>query len=183
MTGPDKLTDTASTRDAGFTLLELIVVVAVIAVISSIAIPGILKARMTADEAAAMGSLRAINSAQAAYFASGGGGYAILLATLATPCPSSTQAFISADLSNDPSTKSGYTITLQVATGAVAGPMDCNGTQTRTGFYTTAVPISAGVTGRRAFASSTTNVLFVDSSGVAPTEAAMVPGGGGEPVR
>jgi prepilin-type N-terminal cleavage/methylation domain-containing protein len=183
MTGPDKLTDTSSTPAAGFTLLELIVVVAVIAVISSIAIPGILKARMTADESAAMGSLRAINSAQAAYFASAGGGYASLLATLATPCSGSPQAFISPDLATDPSYKSGYRLTLQAATGAVAGPLDCNGTQTQTAFYTTAVPISAGVTGRRAFASSTTNVLFVDSSGVAPTEAAMVPGGGGEPVR
>jgi prepilin-type N-terminal cleavage/methylation domain-containing protein len=183
MTGPDKLTDEASKRDAGFTLLELIVVVAVIAVISSIAIPGILKARMTADESAAMGSLRAINSAQAAYFASGGGGYAVLLATLATPCPGSPQAFISPDLATDPALKSGYRITMTTATGAVAGPLDCNTTPTRTGFYTTAAPISAGVTGRRAFASSTTNVLFVDASGVAPTEAAMAPGGGGEPVR
>jgi type IV pilus assembly protein PilE len=166
---------------AGFSLIELIVVVAVIAVLASIAIPGILKARISADEAAAVGSLRAINSAQAGYFA-GGGGYAVQLATLATACPGSTQAYISQDLATDPSVKSGYRLTLQSGTGSLAGPPDCNGTLTRTGYYSTAVPSSA-VTGRRAFASSTGSVLFVDSSGVAPTEAGMASGGGAEPVR
>jgi type IV pilus assembly protein PilA len=183
MTGQDRIPGAASTRNAGFTLIELLVVVAIIAVLAAIAVPGLLKARMTADESAAMGSLRSVNSAQAAYFAGAGGGYAILLATLAAPCPGSTHAFISPDLAADPSQKAGYRISLQAGTGSLAGPADCNGTITRTGFYSTAVPVTAGVTGRRAFASSTTSVLFVDTSGVAPTEAAMLPGGGGEPVR
>ena len=75
--------------------------------------------------------------------------------------------------------KTGYRITLQAATGSLPDRPIATARLRRTGFYSTAVPVTAGVTGRRAFASSTTSVLFVDTSGVAPTEAAMAPGGGG----
>ena len=169
-------------RNAGFTLLELIIIVAVIGVLAAIAIPGALKARMNADETAAIGSLRAINSAQSAYFSAGNGGYATSLATLTIPCGTSTHAFLSVDLGSDPVVKSGYRVTLQAASGSVAGPNDCNGTATRTAFYSTAVPISS-LTGRRSFASSATSVVFTSPSEVPPTEAAMAPGGGGEPLR
>ena len=171
-------------QSAGFTLVELLIVVAVIGTLAAIAVPGILNARMTAGEAAAIGSLKAINTAQASYYSSGGrGGYAVRLATLASPCPSSTQAFLSPDLSTDPAFKSGYRVTLQAATAAVAVSSDCNGVQTHSGFYTTASPLALGVSGRQAFASGTAVVIFADRSGTPPTEAAMLPGGGAEPIR
>jgi hypothetical protein len=143
-----------------------------------------LRARRSGNEAAAIGSLRALNSAESSYATSAGkGGFAPLLATLATGCPGSTAAFISPDLSIDPAVKSGYTITIAAATASSPGPADCNGTVTETAYYSTAVPIDAGVSGLRAFASSAGGAIFFDPNGSAPTEAQMAPGGGGTTIQ
>ncbi len=97
-------------KQHGFSLIELLIVVAIILVIAAIAIPNLLRSRMAANEASAVGSLRAINNAEVTYNTTYNN-YICTLAALGPPSgggsPSSTGAsIIDANLASG--TKSGY---------------------------------------------------------------------------
>ena len=168
----------------GFTLIEILLSVAIVGVVAAIAVPSMLRARISANETTAVASMRAINSAEAAFSTSAAAGaYAVTLATLGTACPTSTAAFLTADLASDPARKSGYRFMLGPASGSPAGPNDCNGLPTRTGYYSTGVPLSRGISGHKGFASNAAGAIFFDLSGAAPAEAVMLPSGGGSVIQ
>lgn len=147
---------------AGFTLIELLIVVAVIAIIAAIAVPGLLSARASGNEASAIASLRAINSSQVVYSNSCGNKlYAATLEVLGQPPAGGGVPFISPDLSAGTTVaKSGYTVTMSGT--AVSSPPEppCNGGQVATGYYATSSPLTAGTTGRRYFWTNVSGAIY-----------------------
>jgi type IV pilus assembly protein PilA len=155
-------------EEKGFTLIELLIVVAIILVIAAIAIPNLLRARIAANEASAVGSVRTINTASNTYSSTYGNGFPPTLAAVGTGSPPAAQASCNeAQLIDNVltiGTKQGYTFTYAMANPNAASPAGCAAAGGNS-FLITAVPQAVGQTGQRSFCSDQSGVIRFDPAG------------------
>jgi prepilin-type N-terminal cleavage/methylation domain-containing protein len=154
----------------GFTLVELMLVVGLIGILLAIVVPSLLRARMSANEASVISSLRIISSAQATFAASCSSGfYAPTLVLLGTPPGPDRPAFIGPDLNTDPSFKATYTLSLTAGSVAVGAPAPCNGAvagMVVATYFADAAPANIGF---RFFGSNQGGIIYEDRAALPVT--------------
>jgi len=165
--------------DAGFTLIDMLFVVALIGLLASLAIPGLMKARGAAQSSSALGSLRVVNSGELSFAITCGlGFYSPDLLTLGVPPPGSAEGFLPDEMTKAPTfIKAGYNFSL-AGTALAGAPASCNGLPAGTaspGYATIADPLDPSTA--RFFGTNSDGVIYQHSASLAAT----MPESGGPP--
>jgi type II secretory pathway pseudopilin PulG len=177
---------TSRNGESGFTLIDMLFVCSLIGLLSTMAMPGLLRARGVAQSASALGTLRVINSSQLSFAVTCGSGfYAPDLPTLGVKPPSSFQAFLPPELTTAPTlVKSGYTFGL-TATSLAGAPGSCNGMAPglgAPGYVASADPLDPVATPRY-FGTNADGVIYEDSSSFSGTMPESGPSTHGIPIH
>jgi prepilin-type N-terminal cleavage/methylation domain-containing protein len=151
----------ASCKSAGFSLIELLIVVAIILIIAAIAIPNFMRSRIAANESASVQNMRNITTGNVVYSSTYGVGYAPSLGALGPPPGSNPPSAANAALIDEIlalGTKSGYTYSYSPGS-PVNGIIDS--------FQLYANPITPGITGNRYFYTDDSCVIRQNLSAIA----------------
>ena len=166
-------------RQKGFSLIELLIVVAIILIIAAIAIPNLIRSRMAANEASAVGSVRTMNTAAIEYNSTYGNGFPASIAQVGTTGTAAVSCN-NAELVDSVLTagvKSGYNFAvLPGAVPVTTVPTGCSAPGNTDGYGVIAYPVTTGTTGQRSFCSDASGVIRFDPTGAkAALSAALCP--------
>lgn len=171
----------------GFTLIDLLFVAALLGLVSTLAIPGLMRARNAAHSASALGTVRLVNGAQLSYAITCGlGFYAPDFPTLAVKPPLGAEAFLPSDLVTGPTfIKGGYNFSM-AGTPHPGAPATCNGLApgtTAPGYALVADQIDAPPTGGRFFGSNGDGTIYEHSASLGATMPETGAPPAGAPIR